>query len=137
MKAVINKKTLITIGLLTLGSIGFAQIPLAKNADRSAIEFKFIGTLESHPLFRLSLKNDEKEDYLINVRDENNDVLYSEVLKGGNLTRRYELDINDADIDLYRFKVTFEITSRKTHKTTIYNITKKVQEVEDILVAKL
>ena len=137
MKATISKGTLIYIALMAISSIGFTQIPLTKDANQSPIEFKFIGKVENQPLFSLKVNDGEKGGYLINVRDENNEVLFSEETKGENLSRKYKLDISEENIDYSRFRVTFEITSRKTHKTTIYNVTKNIHVVEDILIAKL
>ena len=136
MKKAINKWTLMTIGLVTFSSIGLAQIPLAQNTNQPSIEFKFIGNVSNQPMFRLNVDNNDKDGYRVDVKDEYNDVLYSEVIKGSTISRRYQIDLNDAFIS-DDFKVTFEITSRKTHKTTIYNITKKQHVVNDIMIAQL
>lgn len=137
MKKVFNKKTFVTLGLLSICSLGFTQVQTTINPGQPAMEFKYIGNLESHPMFSLNLNNSEKEDYMVYVKDESNHLLFSEEIKGENLSRKYQLDFDESEIDNARFKVTFEITSRKTHQTTTYNVTKKQNVVEDILIAKL
>jgi hypothetical protein len=131
----INKSTLLAIAFMTISSMGFAQGPSA--VESKAVDLKFIGNVDSQPIFSLTLNNNQSEKYLLTVRDENDEMLYSEVITGENISRKYKLDINQENLDYSLFKVTFEITSTKTHKTTIYNITKKMHVVEDISIAKL
>lgn len=137
MKTAINKRTLTTLALMAICSVGFTQIQVATTPKDTAIQFKLLGNVDNEPLFGLTLNNSEKEGYVISVRDEDNEVLFTEILNGDKLSRKYKLDINEDEVDYSRFRVTFEITSRKTNKTTVYNITKTHREVEDILVAKL
>lgn len=136
MKA-INKNTIIAFVLMAISSTGFSQVTVSSATEKSPIELKYIGAIENQPLFRLSLNSNDNEGYLISVKDENNDVLYSELVQGSRFSRKYKLDISEQDIDYSRFKVTFEITSKKTNKTTTYSVTKDVHVTQDILVAKL
>lgn len=135
MKA-INKNTLFTILLSAFCSISFAQIPVAKSSKEAAMELKLVSYMKSGPLFQLNVNNKEKDDYFISIRDENNDVLFSESIKGENLSREYLVNLEGADFNDPGFKVSFEIRSKKLHKTTTYKINNRVL-AEDIQISKV
>ena len=100
-------------------------------------EFKFIGNTNNHPVFQLSLNNDEAGSYFINIKDENGNVLYSEKISGVNLSRKYQLDIDDAESNDPGFELSVEVTSEKTHKTQVYKISSNISVVKNFAVVKL
>jgi hypothetical protein len=63
--------------------------------------------------------------------------LYSEKVKGVNLSRKYQLAIDDAELSSPAFGVTVEVTSAKTHNTQVYKISSTMHTIENIVVAKL
>jgi len=136
MKTVIKKTRMITMGLISIFIMGFTQVALSNDAHQNPVELKAISNLNKQPVFELKVNNTEVGEFLIRVKDGNGDLLYSETLKGKNLFRKYQFDINEEE--LYdAFHVRFEITSVKTHETFIYNVTRNNRVVEDITVAKL
>ena len=139
MKQALKTTKMITMGLFTLCIMGLSHATFAGVKNESPIEFKFIGKFNNNPVFQLNLNNDGTEVYFITIKDANNSVMYSEKVKATdvNFTRKYRLDIDDADLSDYGFGVKVEITSAKTHKTQVYRISTQKTVKEDIIVAQL
>ncbi|MEO8416112.1 MAG: hypothetical protein ABI472_20795 [Ginsengibacter sp.] len=137
MKQTIKTTRMITMGLFILCTIGLAQATFAGASTGDPAELKFIGKIRNQPVFQLSLHNTEAGEYFINIKDENYNVLYSEKVKGENLSRKYQLDIDEADLNAPNFGVRVEVTSARTHKTQVYKVSSHISVVENIVVAKL
>jgi hypothetical protein len=136
MKA-ITKTKMITMGLFTFCAMGFTNATFAASTAGNPTELKFVGKVNERPVFELNLNNSEAGEYFIDIKDVNNNVLYSEKINGSNLSRRYQLDINDADLSDPAFGVRFEVTSATTHQTTVYKISTQTKVTQNIVVAKL
>ncbi len=139
MKQAMKTTRMITIGLFTLCTMGLSQATFAGLKTGDPIEFKFIGKIKNNPVFQLNLNNNEAEEYFITIKDENYDVLYSEKVKAknANFSRKYQIDIDEADLNAFGFGITVEVTSAKTHKTEVYKISSHTTVNENIVVAKL
>jgi hypothetical protein len=137
MKQAMKTTRMITLGLFTLCTMGLSQATFAGSKTDNPVELKFIGKFKNRPVFQLNLNNNETDQYFINIKDEYNTVLYSEKIKGENISRKYQLDIDDADLNSSTFGVRVEVTSAKTHKTQVYKISSHKSVTENIVVAKL
>ncbi len=139
MKQAIKTSKMITMGLFTLCTMGLSTATYAALKSGDPIEFKFIGKIKNHPVFQLNLNNTAAEKYYISIKDGNNSVLYSEKVNAvdANFTRKYQLDIDEADLSDYGFGLTVEVTSAKTHKKEVYKISSHTTVNENIVVAKL
>ena len=139
MKQAIKTTKMITIGLFTFCTMGLSQATFAGLKSDDPIEFKFIGKIKNHPVFQLNLNNSEAADYFIKVKDENYDLLFSEKVKAkaANFSRKYGLEIEEADLNAPGFAVIVEVTSSKTHVTQVYKISSHRSVTENIVVAKL
>jgi len=137
MKQAIKTTRMITMGLFTLCIMGLSQATFAGVKTGNPVELNYIGKIKNHPVFQLNLNNNEEEEYFISIEDENYNVLYSEKVKGVNLSRKYQLDIDEADLNDPGFGVRVEVTSAKTHRTEVYKISSKTSVISNIVVAKL
>ncbi len=139
MKQALKTTKMVTMGLFTLCTMGLSHATFAGVKNENPIEFKFIGKFRNNPVFQLNLNNDGSEVYFITIKDASNTVIYSEKVKATdvNFTRKYRLDIDDADLSDYGFGVKVEVTSAKTHKTQVYRISTQKTVKEDIIVAQL
>ena len=121
--------------------LGFTPVTRSEERNETveknqSANIKFMGKLTNGPLFQLSMNNTEAEQFVIRIKDADGNVLYSERLKGVNISRNYQLTI-DRD-ELYEtFNVQFEIFSLKTKQTFTYNASNKSRTVSDIIIAKL
>jgi hypothetical protein len=137
MKQTIKKTKMITLGLFTLCTMGLTNTTFASVKTGEPAELKFIGKIKNQPVFQLNLNNDDAGVYYINIKDASHNVLYSEKIKGENLSRKYQLNIDEYELDAPDFGVTFEVTSAKTHKTQVYKVSSQKTVTENIVVAKL
>lgn len=135
MKTAIKKTKMITMGLISIFIMGTTQSSFANNG-KDPVELKAISNLNKQPVFQLKMNNADAGQFVVRIKDGNGDVLYSETLKGKDVTRTYKFDINEESL-FDSFNVRFEITSVKTNETFIYNATSNNREVHEIIVAKL
>ena len=137
MKQTIKISKMITMGLFTLCTLTFTTPTFAGDTTGNPVELKFIGKIKDQPVFQLNLNNAEAQDYYINIKDANYNVLYSEKVTGANISRNYQLDIDNSELHSPEFGVRVEVTSAKTHKTQVYKISATTSVSENIVVAKL
>ena len=98
MKQTIKATKMITLGLFTLCTLGFTNATFAGAKTDTPAELKFIGKIKNQPVFELNLNNDASDEYYINIKDANYNVLYSEKIKGENLSRKYQLDVDASEL---------------------------------------
>ena len=134
MKAIIKAKAITAIMVIIL-VMGFTQPASSIDKSVNPVELQFLGKYSNGPLFRLKLNNPETGEFLIRVKDGDGNLLYSEKLKGDNLTRNYNIDVKEDE--LYSFKAQFEVTNIKTKETSVYKVSNNNRVVSDIVVAKL
>lgn len=136
MKQTIQTTRTLAIGLFSLCTISFANASFAGTKDKTPAELTFVGKLNNHPVFELKLNNPEPDSYYVSIKDADNNTLYSETLKGSELTRKYSIDVDDAELHSPSFGLRVEVTSAKTHKTEVYKISSRISVTENITVAK-
>jgi hypothetical protein len=108
---------------------------MANGGDKkeATAELKYIGKLNNQPVFEVSFNNQEEKEFVVTIVDDSKNVLYKDVITAGISSRKYALNIED----LGNIALQFEITSKKTNKTTVYQINKESRVVEDVVVNKL
>lgn len=136
MKRAIKKTSMITMIFITIFIMGFKNAAFSNDVRPNPVELKKTDNFNKQPVFELKVNNAEDEEYLIRVKDGNGDLLYSEKLKGKNLSRKYQIDVNLQELDEI-FNLRFEITKIKTRETFTYNVTQKTRVVPEIVIAKL
>jgi hypothetical protein len=133
MKTAMSTYSKMALVLLTVMSIGLVS-PSFANAGKEipAAELKFVGTMGELPSFQLALNNTLKGEYQVIVKDGDKRILFSEKLKGENITRVYKLDEKERDII---DGTTFEITNLATNETKVFKLNKVVREVVDVTIS--
>ncbi|MDE3214669.1 MAG: hypothetical protein KGM98_15680 [Bacteroidota bacterium] len=137
MKQTIKSTKKIALAFAALCIMGVTNHAFANSKTENPAELTYIGKLQNQPAFTLKLHNPEAATYFINIKDENNNVLYSEKISGANLSRTYRLAVNEAQLNSPDFGVTVEVTSAKTHKKEVYKISNQTKVTENIVVAKI
>jgi hypothetical protein len=103
-----------------------------KKIPTNITDLQFVCRVKNLPVFRLVLDSEKADQYIITVKDESGEVLFSERLKGNYISRMYKLDTENNDLVS---GTTFEVTSSK--KTTVYKIKNLTKTVDDFSVTKL
>ena len=137
MKQAMHTTKMITLGLFTLCVMGISNTTFAGTQTGDPAELTFLGKVGNRPVFLLNLNNEEEGKYFISIKDEDRNVIFSERISGIDLSRKYQLAIDAADLSSSTFGISVEVTNAKTHKTDIYKISSKTQLVQNIVVAKL
>jgi hypothetical protein len=89
---------------------------------------------DNQPLFQLLFTgNEEQNEFTITVRDEFNEVLYRENIKGEIFSRRFLLNSDE----LGDATLLFEIFSKKTHRSIVYQVNRDTRLVQDVTVSVL
>ena len=127
-----NYKTL-AIALFAVLSVATTFANDGSKATKSGIELKFIGNVESQPVFQLNVNNTEDDEYFVTFRDEQNNVLYSGKLKGTNITKNFQLSNEDG----IENTMSVEVKSRKSNKSEVYKINRTRSFTEEIVVNKI
>ena len=137
MKQTIKSAKMITMGLCTLCVMGLTNVAFAGANTENPVEVKYIGTIKNQFNIELNLNNKEAGAYFVNIKNMNYHMLYSEIVKGTNLSRIFKLNMEDDDLNSPDFKVRVEVTSEKTNKTEVYIISNLSGELDAATVTKL
>src|SRR5437016_1489199 len=135
MKKVMRNYGIMVMALLAF-TLAFSTVTIANDEDGKnphTSELKFIGNLENHPVFQLTLNNKEDDEFTISFRDEYGNILYSDKLKGANINKKYMLkaeDLNDAALNVV-------VKLKNGNKTEIYSISRSSSYVAETVVNKL
>jgi hypothetical protein len=131
MKTLINTR-IVAIALVAALTLAFTTPVLANTTGENpqAVELKYLGQYKNQPVFELSFKNSEETDFTVVIRDEQDNIVYKDFIKGGTASKKYMLNTEE----LGDIPVNFEITSRKTDKTVVYKVNKNTRVVEDVVV---
>ena len=76
MKQAMNKTKMITMGLITLFTMGLTRPAMSTGINEDPVEIKFLGTFKNHPVFQLKLNNKEIEKFLVTIKDGDNNILF-------------------------------------------------------------
>ncbi|MEP6673792.1 MAG: hypothetical protein ABJA78_01505 [Ferruginibacter sp.] len=98
-----------------------------------AVEVKCIGFQNDSPVFQLTFANEEEDEFYITIRDNHYNIIYSEKVKGINVSRKFQLvneEREDGDIN-------FEITSKKTNSSVKYKVNTTTRVISDTQVTKV
>ncbi len=134
MKKVLINTRILAIGLAATFTTAFSSPALAIDEKKAIpVELKFLGNIEKQPVFELTFKNAEENEYTVIVRDEFSNVLYRDKIKGGTVTKKFILNTEE----LGDTKIQFEIVGKKTEKTVVYEVNRESRLVEDLTVNKM
>jgi hypothetical protein len=137
MKTKMNAAKMIAVALIALCTIGSSNTALAAKNPNQPMELKYVGKTENQPVFELNLNNPYESEYFITIKDETGKVLYSEKVKGANVSRKYRFDLNEGEMASPDFGITVQVTTAKTHKTEVFHVKSTAHVVENYEVAKL
>lgn len=130
MKKVMNKSKAIIIGLMATTGMAFTNPLLAQNkTETPAIEVKYLGFRDNNPVFEVFMNNSQTDIFIVTIKNDEGHVLYSEKLKGKNMSRRYRIDTEE---QIPEGGLRFNVRSVNSKKTEIYiagtseNVTKEM-----------
>lgn len=138
MKRVMKNYSTMAIALMiafTLNSAAVSANGGIKKNDKEipGLEFKYIGSKENQPVFLLNLVNADEDEYTISFRDKSGNILYSDRLKGSNITKRFLLNTDELGTN----ELSVEIRSKKNNQVQVYKIGTTQSLVTETVVNKI
>ncbi len=132
-KQTLNIRTL-AFALIALVTVAFATPVLANNDnEEKPVQLTFIGNLNNQPVYKLDLNNLNEAEYSIVIKDAAGEVLYTEKVKGTNISRKFQLNTAEVEENDLRF----EVVNRKSNAVSIYAISKSISTVQDLSINKI
>jgi hypothetical protein len=134
MHKIFSNNRIIVIAFFTVFSI--AAAPAASASDSTGnvpVELKYIGVINKQPLVQLVFSgNADENEFTIIIRDENGIALYREAIKGENFYKKFLLNNDEIGNGTLRF----EVISKKTNKTAVFEVTRESRFVNEMVVSK-
>ena len=134
MKRVMSNYKSMTIALIVALTLNFSTA-FANDEVKNipGVEFRFLGHKENQPVFVLNLVNAEDDEYTISFRDKSGNVLYSDRLKGSNISKRFLLNTDEIGTS----ELNVEIKSKKNNQVQLYKIGTTQSVVTETVVNKI
>lgn len=115
-KQTLNFRTL-AFAIIALVTVAFATPAVANNNnEEKPVQLTFIGNLNNQPVYKLDLNNLQEAEYSIVIKDAAGEVLYTEKVKGTNISRKFQLNTAEVEENDLRF----EVVNRKSNAVSIY-----------------
>jgi hypothetical protein len=135
MKKVMNKNKTIIVAVMAIISTVFSNPVSAmdKKTDPPGVEIKYLGFVNSNPVFEITTNSAQTDNFIITIRDQAGFTLYSEKVSGKKLSRRYRIDTEE---EIPEGGLRFEVKSVNSKKTEVYivgvteNITREIALVK-------
>lgn len=135
MEKIFRNNRLIVVAFFTAFSVSSAQDAMAGDSTNTIpVELKFMGRSNNHLQFKLSFAgNIDHNDFTIIIRDEKNTMLYKENIKGENFSKSFLVNTDEVGDN----KLTFEVISKKSKESVVYEVNRKTYVAEEMIVNKL
>lgn len=133
MKTTKNIAKVLTFTFFAFLTLGTSLTGFAGVSDSTPVELKFVGNLQNQPVFQLDLHNEKAGEYFIIIKDANSEVIFSETLKGTQISRKYKFLTEEVDIS----SLQLEITNKKENTTTVYTVNRQLRTVQDVVINRV
>lgn len=133
MKTVISTLTKSALVLLAVFTMSFSTNTGKPGKSDNPAELTYVGSVNNQLQFQLNLKNTESDEFVITIRNRNNEILFKERIKGENISRKYQLETEENDAT----GTTFEVVSKKTKSRVTYSVNESKRLVQDVSITAL
>lgn len=133
MKTTNNITKVLTFTLFAFLTLGMSQTGFAGMVDTTPVELKFVGNLKNQPVFQLDLHNEKAGEFFILIKDANQEVIFSETIKGTNITRKYKFLTEEVDVTALQL----EITNKEDNTKSVYTVNRQLRTIQDVVINKL
>jgi hypothetical protein len=101
--------------------------------DPPVAQLKYIGNIGDQPVFQLDLNADKEDHFIITIKNQLGESIYSERVKAKVFTRKYRLDTESLQDDTLHF----EVKSGSSKKAEVFTINRYARFVEETSVSKM
>lgn len=131
VKSVLTAATFAIALVITAFPINAMATDKAK--ETSPIDVKYLGLVDARPVFQVNIDNASADDIFFSLKDEEGNVIYSERFKDKVLSRKFQLNLNDAS----NVKVIMSLFSKNQKKSESFEISNVTTVVENVVVTKV
>ena len=123
MKQTIKSARMLTIGFLTLCTMGIANVTFADaTKNDNPVEVIYLGAIRNQYSIQLNLNNNEAGTYFVNFKGMDHHILGSQIIQGAHLSEVFKLDVDEDSFGSPVSELRIEVTSEKTHITHVYKV---------------
>ena len=97
------------------------------------VNVKYLGTIDNQPVVRIEFENPESTSYVLSIKDEDGNVLYTDVFKEQRFGKSFQFQRSDIE----RTKYTFTLSSSKQKIAQSFEVSTNLRTVQDVVVTKL
>ncbi|MGK2862524.1 MAG: hypothetical protein ACSLE0_11350 [Chitinophagaceae bacterium] len=134
MEKVFRNNRVIVIAFFTAFSVASTAAFANNNITPIPVEMKFMGYIKNQLLFQLNFAgNADHNDFTIIIRDENNNTLYRENIKGENFSKSFLLNAEEIGDE----KLQFEIINKKSKESVVYEVNRNIRVAEEMVVSEV
>ena len=130
------KTTIKTLGTVALffafSMITSVAVANTGKGENPAAELKYLGIVKNNPVFRLDVNSKATQSFTISIKDIYGNVLYSEKVKGGTISRTFQLDTDQVQDEVLKV----EVKGLNT-KAEVFTINRNSRYVDETSVSKL
>lgn len=129
------KKVILSAALSLFFVVSLNLTASATDEDKkpSTVEVKMLSNVDESTVFQLDLNNKEVEEFYVTIKDNFGNTLYSDKVKGSNISKKFKLNAEGMTDETIRI----EVRSKKTNKSEVYTINKSAKYVQETIVSKL
>ena len=123
------------IAFFTAFSVAAVPAAMANNSKNPIpVEMKFMGYIKNHLLFKLNfVAPAENNEFTILIRDNQNNLLYRDNIKGEIFSKSFLLNTEEIGDD----SLQFEIINKKTRESVIYEVNRNSGLKEEMTISEL
>jgi hypothetical protein len=133
MKQVSNVLVTLTIIIFSISNSLASPLYAGKGKEKDVpVQISYLGQKNEMPVFELQIDNEEENNFIINIKDGNGRLLFSERLGTKKIIRKYLLEADESEM----MGTTFEVINIKTNETSNYKVNKFQKVEEKITVGK-
>ncbi|HTF28927.1 MAG TPA: hypothetical protein VK625_08790 [Flavitalea sp.] len=129
------KKVIVSLAMSLFFVLSLNLTASATDEDKkpSTIQLKMISNANEAPVFQLDLNNKEVEEFYVTIKDNFGNTLYSDKIKGSNISKKFKLNPEGMSDESIRV----EVRSKKTNKSEVYTINRSSKYIQETVVNKL
>jgi len=131
MKTMISKIKIVALSLATIfvTSTSFAINP----GNQKPEDVRYVGNVNELPVYRVSLNNNNAATYIVSIKDNEGNILYSEKVSGKEIVRNYQID----EVYSNDYSLTFEVNNVTEKTNSVYEINKTKKVFDEVAVSKV
>lgn len=133
MKTMTTRMKFVALALATIFTTGTAFANEPVNDKEAPQEIRYLGNINDLPVYRLTLNNDAAATYLVTIKDQAGDILYTERVSGKEIVRNYQFN----EIPSYEYSLTFEVRNVADNSTRVYEINKTKKIYDEVAVSRV